>query len=408
MKRAEPNPSVVLLGGDFLVHNFATHLNESWQPETPNEAGILTMQRIASELGAAFPHAHFVLVLGNNDVPCGDYRSADGSGYLATIARIWAPLVNRGGTAAEFIRSFGRRGYYTAALPIRGLRLVALDTTPWSSQYRGNCGARWASNEMSWLQRTLHSTPSGTHNVIMMHIPPGYDPFSTQVIHGLLPWPFLKATYNEALIRQLQAPGNRVAYVIAAHAHRFGFRFGGNLAIVVLGSVSPIFGNNPAFYALHVSASGSLRDIDTYAFEESRAAWVHAGSFDRSWGIARIDADALAALHRRLGDSPSLRQAWGAQANGWPPTTGRSGRPMEHALVARSVVRTKLKFAICAVRRHRCAGDHFALFCCFGCNHRSRGSGDCFCTIVTPPSPGLTAQVAAIFLGSLVNIAERL
>ncbi|HEY6449648.1 MAG TPA: hypothetical protein VIX60_03100, partial [Candidatus Cybelea sp.] len=182
-------------------------------------------------------------------------------------------------------------------------------------------------NEMSWLQRILHSTPPGMHNVIMMHIPPGYDPFSTQVIHGLLPWPFLRANDNGALIRQLQARGNRVAYVIAAHTHRFGFRFAGNVAMVVLGSLSPIFGNNPAFYVLHLSGSGSLRDIDTYAFNESKAAWVRAGSFDRSWGIGQIDADALAALHARLGRSPSLRQAWGAQANGWPPTTVEAAGP---------------------------------------------------------------------------------
>lgn len=327
MKRAEPNPSVVLLGGDFLAHNFARHVRESGQPETPKQAGIRTMRRIASALGAAFPHARFALVLGNNDVPCGDYHSADGSAYLLTVARIWAPLVNRDGGATDFVRSFGHHGYYTAALPIHGLRLVALDTTPWSSQYRGNCGARWASNEMLWLQRTLGSTPSGLRNVITMHIPPGYDPFSTQQIHGFLPWPFLRADYNEGLIRQLSSPRNRIAYVIAAHTHRFDYRFAGNVAIVVLGSLSPIFGNNPAFYTLHVSRSGSLRDIDTFVFEESTAAWVRAGSFDRSWRVGSVDPDALAALHVRLGRSPSLRQAWGAQANGWPPTTVGAAGP---------------------------------------------------------------------------------
>ena len=322
MKRAAPDPSVVLLPGDFLEHHFAEHVRESGAGDTPDQAGIRTMQQIASALGRTFPKAQFAIALGNNDAPCGDYRSAEGSAYLASVARIWAPLVDRRNAAPNFAVSLARDGHYTLDLPVRGLRLVVVNTLLFSQQYRGNCGSSDgdASKELIWLQRTLRGSPSGTRNVIMMHIPPGFDPFSTQYVHGFLAWPFLRARYNQALGDALSANADRVAYAIAGHAHRFDFRLAGNVPIVVLGSLSPIFNNNPAFYTLHISSDGSLRDIDTHVLDEPLQRWLPGRSFDATWRITRINGASLVRLHARLGADQAMRRAWGAQANGWPPT----------------------------------------------------------------------------------------
>ena len=243
MKRAAPDPSVVLLPGDFLEHHFAGHVRESGDADTPDQAGIRTMQQIASALGRTYPKAQFAIALGNNDAPCGDYRSAEGSAYLASVARIWAPLVDRRNAAPNFAVSLARDGHYTLDLPVRGLRLVVVNTLLFSQQYRGNCGSSDgdASKELMWLQRTLRGSPAGTRNVVMMHIPPGFDPFSTQYVHGFLAWPFLRARYNLALGDALSASADRVTYAIAGHAHRFDFRLAGNVPIVVLGSLSPSF-----------------------------------------------------------------------------------------------------------------------------------------------------------------------
>jgi sphingomyelin phosphodiesterase acid-like 3 len=322
MKRTAPDPSVILLLGDFLEHNFAQHVRESGDAETPDQAGIRTMQQIVSAFSRAFPNSQFVIALGNNDAPCGDYQSAEGSAYLRSVARIWTPLVDRSNAAPDFVASFARNGYYTVQLPIHGLRLIVLDTLLLSQQYRGNCGTSEGgpSKELSWLRAILRDSPAGTRNVIAMHIPPGFDPFSTQYAHGFLAWPFLRSPYNRILVSALSANSARIAFVLAGHAHRFDFRLAGKVPIVVLGSISPIFDNNPGFYVLHVSRAGSMRDIDIYNFDESLLEWLPKRSFDATWGIAQVDDASLARLHARIEVDAAMREAWGAQADGWPPT----------------------------------------------------------------------------------------
>lgn len=321
MKHAVPNPAVVLIPGDFFVHHFAQRA--AHYAGAPDEAGIETMRRIAAAFNRAFPNAQFAIALGNNDAPCGDYRSAGGSSYLGAVARIWAPLVNRGEASPEFAASFRRSGNYTVRLPVRGLRLVVLNTVPLSSLYRGDCGGddfQAASQELAWLAATLRATPFRTRNIVMMHIPPGFDALSTDYVRGFLAWPFLNPRYNAPLVSALTTSGNRVAYAIASHTHHFDFRLAGNVPIVVLGSLSPIYRNNPTFYTLRISADGSLRDIDFHSFDERSQSWLAARSFDRTWGGDRIDASSLLRLHALLQNVPDARALWDQQANGWPST----------------------------------------------------------------------------------------
>jgi Calcineurin-like phosphoesterase len=320
MKRAVPNPALVLLPGDFFAHHFARRARAHPGAGTPDAAGIATMRQIALALARTFPHAQFAIALGNNDAPCGDYRSTNGSAYLAAVTRIWEPLVNRGGAAPGFASSFARGGYYTAKLPLAGLRLIVLNTIAMSTEYAGNCGddgAHSASAELTWLQSVLRSPPDDERNVVVMHIPPGFDAFATEYVHGFVAWRFLKTSYDTALVDMLTAPANRVAYAIAGHAHRFDFRLAGDVPIIVLGSISPIYDNNPAFYALHVDGN-SLRDIDVFTFDNWTQAWTPARSFARTWGVGRMDAAALSKLHERLAFDPAMRARWDEQANGWP------------------------------------------------------------------------------------------
>jgi sphingomyelin phosphodiesterase acid-like 3 len=353
MKRAVPDPAVILIPGDFLVHHFADRVRGSGTRATPDQAGLLTMQLIASSFARAFPKAQFAIALGNNDSPCGDYRSADGSPYLARVARIWAPLVDRNHSAPDFAASFARGAHYTQTLPVAGLRLVVPNSLLFSQEYRGNCGAPGTdpANELGWLRRALRNTRPGDRNVIMMHIPPGFDPFSTQYVKGFLAWPFLRARYDRSFTGILEANVGRIAYAIAGHAHRFDFRLAGEVPIVVLGSLSPVLRNNPAFYTLRVASDGSLGDIGVHTFDEPLQKWLPGRSFDAVWGTTRIDAASLARLHGRLGADPALRRAWGAQSAGWPDTEGtRAGAWGTHWWRVQWCAQTSLgpQYAACA------------------------------------------------------------
>lgn len=308
MKRSAPDPAVILLPGDFLMHDFAQNVPRG---EGAEEAALRTMRTIAQTLGRAFPNAQFGVALGNNDTPCGDYASSDGSAYQSELARIWAPFVNRREASPQFATTFGRNGYYSARLPVPGLRLVALNTVLFSSRYHGNCGRAddaAADGQMAWLVDTLAHTRA--RNVVMMHIPPGFDAFSTEYVGGLMALPFLRAEENRRLIAALSTARDRVAYAIAGHTHQFDLRTAGGVPVVVFGSLSPIFGGDPTFYVLRLFPDGSLHDIESHSFDEARQSWMPARDFDRTWGLTRLDGASAAALHARLAREPQARAVW--------------------------------------------------------------------------------------------------
>jgi sphingomyelin phosphodiesterase acid-like 3 len=322
MKHFVPNPSVVLLPGDFLAHGFPGKVHANAPASTTAESALRTMQRIATSLGKLYPHAQFAIALGNNDASCGDYRTDAGDKYLRDLARIWEPLIDRNGSAPDFVRAFSAGAYYTEALPMHGLRLIVLNTVAMSSEYAGNCDGparTLGRDEISWLQGELSAAPAGTRNVVMMHIPPGYDPVSTQYARGFLAWSFMKSSYTTALLGLLANPSSHVPYAIAGHLHHFDFRLYGGIPILVFGSLSPVYQNNPAFYAMRVGSDGSISNIDTYAYDEWSGDWADGPhSFDKEWSLPRIDAKSLAALHTRLGNDESTRTQWALGSVAWP------------------------------------------------------------------------------------------
>lgn len=302
MRRADPNPQVVILGGDFLEHHF------------PHNAVLAerTMARIAGTFNAAFPHAQFVIVPGNNDDPCGDYRATPGDPYFNALARIWAPLVNRGGAAPDFERDFGDRGWYSARLPVKGMRAFALDSVYWSLLYHG-CGYEWPNapqTELQWLSHSLGALPKNARAMLVMHIPPGVDPHSTLIAHRLLVVPFLRGGFDAQFLRILGARRSRIAFAIAGHMHRDDFRILGGVPLLIAPSVSPIYDNNPAFLRLDVAPDGTLHDYTPYTFDEWSNTWQTGDSFDATFGATGFTARDLASVHARLRTDRVLREKW--------------------------------------------------------------------------------------------------
>jgi hypothetical protein len=318
MRAAAPHPDLVVLPGDFLAHHFGL-LSHERGASSADATGLRTMAGIARVLGRSFPASRFAVALGNNDVPCGDYRTNFGTAYARSLAAIWAPLIRRG-ASAQAPQQLARVGYY-ALQPFDGIQVTVLDTVVFSQMNRGACpGSASASpqRQLDWLEASLPAAPAGVRNVLVMHVPPGYDAYSTQIARGFLAWPFLRSPWNAQLTQTISDPRNRVAFAIAGHTHRFDLRVAGEVPIAVIGAVSPVYQNNPSFYVLHVGPGATLHDIDLYAFDETTHTWVGPHRFDAMWNVDGIDAATVRALHDRLGRDGSLRTSWGAASNGWP------------------------------------------------------------------------------------------
>jgi hypothetical protein len=325
MKRSVPDPAVVLIPGDLLAHRFAALVNQHDAGSATAGVALQTMRHIAARFAQTYPKARFAMVLGNNDDPCGDYKSSVGGPYMEALAQVWAPLVDRGGAAPGFERSFASGGYYTAALPLAGFRLIALNTTYFSKEYLGDCNGPQpaaAPRELAWLNSTLASTQAGTHDVLLMHIPPGYDAFATEAARGIVAWPYYGDDSDAGLLEAMVANGDRLAFAIAGHSHRFDFRLvpaSHPVPIFVFGALSPIYGNNPNFTTIDVTPNGRVHDLSFYVYDEKDGNWQPARSFDAAWKLESPDIDAagLAALHQGLGDVPAMRVPWDEQSSAW-------------------------------------------------------------------------------------------
>ena len=310
MHDAVPNPPVVVIGGDLLAHDM----------DRAHATG--TAVAVAQAFDRTFPHAQFVLTLGNEDSACGDYALAPNSAFLRTVAHAWAPMVNRNGAAPHFVQTFTRDGFYTARLPIAGARAVIVDDVFWSPHYRAGCGpaGNITAAALDELARALPA--SSTRTWLFLHIPPGIDAFSTaHLAHRLVVVPFLNPAPRARLTALIGDPARNVAVVIAGHTHKFAFRIVDEsgkrpVPVLLVPALSPIFGNAPSFVTANVSGEGHVTRVEEHSYVARK--WRDDGGLE-SLGVRELSGEALRALQGRLATDPALRQRFADLYNGDAP-----------------------------------------------------------------------------------------
>lgn len=319
MRQAEPNPAVVVISGDFLAHHFDTKARASKTHASTMQVATDVMTRIESKFAHAFPKAQFLIALGNNDDPCGDYSSAINSPYLKRVAKMWEPLVNRHGAAPDFLRQFSHAGYYTAQLP-GGARAVVLDSVFWSVVFH-TCGGspNPAAEQLGWLSTTL-SQP-GKPAIVLMHIPPGVDAKSTLLTHRFIVVPFLQTIAERRVEQIIAANRARLRFILAGHAHMHDVRALDGVPLVIAPAISPIYGSNPSFLRMQVDG-GVLRDLQLYAYDLNSGGWSQAYDFDRIFGVNALTGPEIASVHERLGRDADLRAQWASWMVGDSSNTG--------------------------------------------------------------------------------------
>ena len=318
MRRVDPDPPVVVIGGDFLGHRF------------DYGKARVTMAEIAGRFGHAFPRAQFVPVLGNEDAGCADYGFAPNSAFAQAFATAWAPLVNRGDAAPGFAHTFARTGFYVTRLPVERTNAVVIDDVFWSPFYH-RCGGA-SSDESSRLIDELRASlgPAVGRHWIVAHIPPGIDAYaSTQLGRGLVVVPSLRQEPQAALLGLIADPANNVSLMLAAHTHRFAYRIAGSsehpVPILLIPALSPIFRNAPAFLTVDVDASGAIRAAEAHALVAGK--WEDLGG-TRSLGLTRFGAANLAQLQQRIAEDAGARAAFARLyvTGGDPEIDGRNWR----------------------------------------------------------------------------------
>jgi sphingomyelin phosphodiesterase acid-like 3 len=307
MKKADPDPDVVVLDGDLLAHQWPTKARAAGKDAA--RSAEQTFAELAQEFDRAFPNAQFLLTLGNNDDACGDYRSGRDSAYRDALAVAWAPLVNRHGAAPDFVREFVRGGFYRARLP-HGRTALVLDDVYWSLFYRP-CGKGSIGNDQfAWFERNLQSLPRTQHAVVLLHIPPGIDPVATLVAHRFLIIPYISTGARLHFERDEGDYRDRIGFVLAGHMHRTDIRLSGGVPVLIASSISPIYNNNPSFMRLFFNGQSAPADFQTYAYDPEDGSWSENFDFDSTFGVHSFDAASVLRAHDEIGRDDEIRTTW--------------------------------------------------------------------------------------------------
>jgi sphingomyelin phosphodiesterase acid-like 3 len=360
--QAVPDPRIVVIAGDFLAHDFREKFDRTAKAHDDGAYRVFvdkTIGFLAWELQTAFPRAHLLPAIGNDDGYCGDYQSTPNDAFLAHMAADFAASVGARDPNA-FISQFSAGGYYTVPLPVGNAQAIVLNDVFWSTNYKNACGdpkADPGGDELTWLQSVQSAMPSGTPVWTIMHIPPGVDVFSTlRAKSGSAPVMFLADRFNSELLTSLDSRST-VVMSIAGHTHMNSFRAIGPDAstprapMLVVPSVSPILGNAPSFTVVDVDTSAAwVVDQQVYILSRSKDAWSwhREYDFDSVYGRGTIDAAHLWSAQQAIfGDERVRRrfEEYYQSGDGTAPFTDTTWR----AYWCANVALTATEYTACAM-----------------------------------------------------------
>lgn len=315
MREQLPKPAFVLISGDFLAHSF----EKTYQQYATDKSQAAytafvakTIQYVATTFRDAFPHTRIYPTLGNNDSDCGDYAIAPNGAFLKNFQETWSPIVR----SSSFDRRFPTGGYYHADVPgLDNVRVISLNTVFFSTSYQNPCGTPGGGNaalrELAWLDAELMLAKSEGKRVwLLYHIPPGMNVYNT-VEDGKCPdltgQSFWSPNYTEPFLGITNKHSATIAGSFAGHTHQDEFRLATGDFIHITPSITPIFGNNPAFEIVETRSNGVINDYTAFHLPNVTLPWQREYSFDAAYGKRRYDTFALADLEQAIGSDEKTR-----------------------------------------------------------------------------------------------------
>lgn len=336
MASAAPDPAAIVISGDFLAHEFQklfAQASSGQSRETFEGFVDKTVEFIADELRRTFPRAQILPALGNNDSPCGNYKSQPASPFLARFASAFGGAVTPAGATADFVKEFSEGGYYSVAMRFNpGARVIVLNGNFWSAVYKNKCGQSGdqapGDAEMAWLEEQLAGTAArGEHAWVVSHIPPGIDLFSTMQqnanpCHGKYIH-MLGGSFNQRFLGLLDRFHASVSLNLTGHTHNHEIHVLGTsperaIASLTVAAVSTGYKNNPSFVVAKVDPNSMiLEDLAVHALAHGVAGatspaptWSTQYELGHLYGQRDLSGPSALKLLAQLHDDPGLRQRY--------------------------------------------------------------------------------------------------
>jgi sphingomyelin phosphodiesterase acid-like 3 len=318
MKAQIPSPAFVLISGDFLAHKFdSTYQQYATDKSHAAYTAFVTktIAYVALLLRKAYPGVRIYPTLGNNDSDCGDYAVAPNSVFLANFRDVWKSSV----ASPSFDRRFPTGGYYHADVSgLKGVRVIALNTNFFSTNYKNPCGTPGPDaglRQLDWLDAELDlAREEGKRVWLLFHIPPGMDVYDTIEYDGacpnMTPQTFWKAEYEQKYLKIVAAHRKTIAGSFAGHTHQDEFRIAAGNFIHITPSISPIFGNNPAFEIVDVERDGNIDGYTAIHLPNVAVPWAREYSFDEAYAKSKYDTATLMQVAASMNSDAATRQKY--------------------------------------------------------------------------------------------------
>ncbi|MBY0544048.1 MAG: metallophosphoesterase [Gammaproteobacteria bacterium] len=280
-----------IITGDFLAHAyrlkfiwFAKDLSQHDYQQFVNK----TYEYLQLRLQEATSNVPVYITLGNNDSYQGDYYSDPGGSFYEIMSQRVAQM-NQGLDETNFKQTFSKAAYYAIKPNANSQnRILFLNTTLFSIYANGKHIAKGAQQEFIWLNAQLESAKQGKYKVWLIdHIPNGIDAYRST--HKEKAIPLWQSQYNSAFLKLITQYPNTITAIITAHVHMDGFQFLSlspqkQLLDTFIPSISPIYGNNPAFKVYEYNPdSMELSNFQTYYLNESTDKWTLEYDFNSTY-----------------------------------------------------------------------------------------------------------------------------
>lgn len=283
----------VLVLGDFLGHDFKDQF-ELYSADKTSAAYRAfvnkTMQFLTHELAQAFPATDVYAVVGNNDSYQDDYVATPNGKFFHDMASLWSRLIKNKDNRIVMQREFTQGGYYAVDVPDqKDLRLIVLNSVLFSKNVRGRGTRQAANKQLDWLHKQLEAVHDNKqHAIIVLHIPTGIDIYASlnQISFSIIE--FWLPQYTQRFQDDLKLFASDIIGILPAHLHADWFQIllpsnFEKISVVATPSISPIFGNNPAFKMYNYNQQPlQLGDFETYYYSINRqSGWSREYLFSR-------------------------------------------------------------------------------------------------------------------------------
>jgi hypothetical protein len=330
LHQVSPHPDFILFSGDLLAHDF----RDAFVKRTNDKDDAAyrrfvekTVRFLALMFDSRFPAVPIIPTLGNNDSDCGDYGVEVGGEFLKMFALVWAPLIIRDGSPDSFLETFPVGGYYKVSVPaLKDHVIIVLNANLFSAKARKCCSENDDSGakELLWLDWALYqSSLEGKRVWLLFHEPVGVDVYASLRATGDCRsniTMMLNERYNTGLMNILDKYGKLIDVSFSGHTHMDDFRVvssDGNpkYFIHITPSVSPVFGNNPAFQRFEYDKGfGTITDYATYILKNFSTArngedseWEMEYDYDMAYGQKGYTLANAVDLYKSLKSNSAVR-----------------------------------------------------------------------------------------------------